>query len=56
MFIFMLIGMYNKKLILIAETIIEPKTRLTWPYGDKVPGVILQKFHYQFFVLNGNSS
>ena len=32
------LGMVIMSAILIAETIIEPKTRLTWPYGDKVPG------------------
>ena len=34
----MLIGMLIMSAILISETLIEPKTRLTWPYGDKVPG------------------
>jgi O-antigen ligase len=32
------IGMLIMSGILIAESIIEPKIRLTWPYGDVVPG------------------
>lgn len=32
------LGMLIMSGILIAESIIEPKTRLTWPYGDAVPG------------------
>ena len=35
--------------ILIAETIIEPKTRLTWPYGDLVPGGYIAKVSLPFF-------
>jgi len=38
MLLSMLIGMIIMSAILIAETIIEPKVRLTWPYGDLVPG------------------
>lgn len=38
MLLSILIGMLIMSAILISETIIEPKTRLTWPYGDKVPG------------------
>ena len=38
MLLSMLVGMIIMSAILIAETLIEPKTRLTWPYGDKVPG------------------
>ena len=38
MLLSMLIGMLIMSTILIAETFIEPKVRLTWPYGDKVPG------------------
>ena len=38
MLLSMLIGMLIMSAILIAETFIEPKVRLTWPYGDKVPG------------------
>lgn len=38
MLLSMLIGMLIMSAILIAETFIEPKTRLTWPYGDFIPG------------------
>ena len=38
MLLSILLGMIIMSGILIAETIIEPKTRLTWPYGDLVPG------------------
>ena len=38
MLLSILAGMIIMSAILIAETFIEPKTRLTWPYGDKVPG------------------
>ncbi len=38
MLLSMLIGMLIMSAILIAETFIEPKVRLTWPYGDLVPG------------------
>ena len=30
-------------LILLAENIYEPKERLSWPYGDLVPGSYLSK-------------
>ena len=45
----MLIGMLIMCSILIAETIIEPKTRLTWPYGDKVPGSYIGKVSLPLF-------
>ena len=35
--------------ILIAETLIEPKTRLTWPYGDLVPGGYIAKVSLPLF-------
>ena len=38
MLLSMFIGMIIMSAILIAETFIEPKDRLTWPYGDKIPG------------------
>lgn len=38
MLVSILFGMIIMSLILISETIIAPKTRLTWPYGDVVPG------------------
>lgn len=37
--------------ILIAETVIEPKTRLTWPYGDLVPGGYLAKVTLPLFCI-----
>ena len=37
--------------ILIAETIIEPKTRLTWPYGDLVPGGYISKVSLPLFCI-----
>jgi O-antigen ligase len=43
MLLSMLIGMLIMCIILISETIIEPKTRLTWPYGDTVPGSYLAR-------------
>ena len=30
--------------ILLTEYFIEPKYRLTWPYGDTIPGGYLAKF------------
>jgi hypothetical protein len=50
MLLAMLVGMLIMCSILIAETLIEPKTRLTWPYGDLVPGGYIAKFHYLCFV------
>ena len=50
MLLSMLIGMIIMSTILIAETIIEPKTRLTWPYGDKIPGIILVEYHCLCYV------
>ena len=38
MLLSMLLGMIIMSGILTAEAIIEPKTRLTWPYGDAIPG------------------
>ena len=35
MLIFIFIGMMLMNLILITELILEPKHRLTWPYGDQ---------------------
>ena len=43
MFVSILIGMLIMCLILMAEIIYEPKERLTWPYGDSVPGSYLTK-------------
>ena len=49
MLLTMLIGMLIMCGILIAETLIEPKTRLTWPYGDLVPGGYLAKVSLPLF-------
>ncbi len=49
MFISILVGMLLMCAILIAETIIEPKTRLTWPFGDLVPGSYISKFSLPVF-------
>ncbi len=49
MFLSILIGLIIMCLILIAETIIEPKIRLTWPYGDLVPGSYISKFSLPVF-------
>ena len=49
MLLSMLLGMLLMCSILIAETLIEPKTRLTWPYGDLVPGGYLAKVSLPLF-------
>ncbi|MDA9882290.1 O-antigen ligase family protein [Alphaproteobacteria bacterium] len=49
MLLAMLIGMLVMCGILIAETIIEPKMRLTWPYGDLVPGGYIAKVSLPLF-------
>ena len=49
MFLSILIGMLIMCGILIAETIIEPKIRLTWPYGDLVPGGYISKVSLPIF-------
>ena len=49
MLLSMLIGMLILCCILIAEIIIEPKTRLTWPYGDLVPGGYIGKVSLPLF-------
>ena len=43
MFVSIFIGMLIMCLILLAENIFEKKERLTWPYGDLVPGSYLAK-------------
>ena len=43
MLVSMLIGMIIMCGILITETLIEPKHRLSWPYGDEIPGSYLAK-------------
>lgn len=49
MLLSMLLGMLLMCGILIAETLIEPKTRLTWPYGDLVPGGYIAKVSLPLF-------
>ena len=49
MFIFIILGMIMMCVILISEAILEPKTRLTWPYGDLVPGGYIAKFSLPVF-------
>ena len=49
MLLSMMLGMIIMCMILFAETIIENKTRLTWPYGDTVPGGYLAKFSLPLF-------
>ncbi len=49
MLISMLLGMLIMSGILISESIIEPKTRLSWPYGDLVPGGYISKVSLPLF-------
>ncbi|MDB9915490.1 O-antigen ligase family protein [Alphaproteobacteria bacterium] len=49
MLISMFLGMIIMCFILITETIVEPKTRLTWPYGDLVPGSYAAKLSLPLF-------
>ena len=49
MLISILVGMLIMCIILITEAIIEPKTRLTWPYGDLVPGGYIVKVSLPLF-------
>ena len=49
MFLSILIGMLIMCAILIAETLIEPKRRLSWPYGDLVPGGYIAKVSLPVF-------
>ena len=49
MLLSMLIGMLIMCGILIAETLIEPKSRLSWPYGDLVPGGYIAKVSLPLF-------
>ena len=50
MFISIFIGMILMCLILILEILVEgPKERLTWPYGDLVPGSYLAKVSLPIF-------
>ena len=49
MFLSILLGMLIMCFILIAETLIEPKNRLSWPYGDLVPGGYIAKVSLPVF-------
>ena len=49
MLLSMLMGMIIMSGILIAETIVVPKVRLTWPYGDHVPGGYIAKVSLPLF-------
>ena len=49
MLLSIMFGMIIMCIILILETIIEPKTRLSWPYGDLVPGGYIAKFSLPLF-------
>ena len=49
MLLSMLIGLLIMSCILIAETLIEPKLRLTWPYDDLVPGSYISKVSLPLF-------
>ncbi len=49
MFLCILIGMLTMCMILIAETLVEPKSRLSWPYGDLVPGGYIAKVSLPVF-------
>ena len=49
MLLSMLLGLIIISAILISEVILEPKTRLTWPYDDKVPGGYLAKVSLPLF-------
>ena len=51
MLVSMLVGMLIMSGILISETIIEPKLRLTWPYDDLVPGAYVTKFSLPLFCI-----
>ena len=49
MFLSIMTGMLIMCAILIAETILEPKERLSWPYGDLVPGGYIAKVSLPVF-------
>ncbi len=44
-----MVGMLIMSLILTFELILEPKSRLIWPYGDKVPGNYLSKISFSLY-------
>jgi O-antigen ligase len=49
MLLSIMVGMIIMCMILFAEIIIDNKTRLTWPYGDTVPGGYIAKFSLPLF-------
>ncbi len=49
MLLSILVGMLIMCVILITEFLYEPKTRLTWPYGDLVPGGYIAKVSLPLF-------
>ena len=51
MLLSILSGLIIMCFILISETIIEPKLRLIWPYGDLVPGSYVSKFSLPIFCI-----
>ena len=44
MLIIIIIFMMIMSIILFSEILLEPKPRLSWPYGDLIPGSYLAKF------------
>mgnify|MGYP000725117481 CR=1 FL=1 len=51
MLISLLIGLIAMCLILACEVILEPKQRLTWPYGDLTPGGYISKVCMPIFII-----
>ena len=51
MLISLLIGLIAMCLILACEVISEPKQRLTWPYGDLIPGGYISKVGMPIFII-----
>lgn len=49
MMISLLMGMIIMSFILISEAFLYPKLRLTWPYGDLIPGSYLSKTSLPIF-------
>jgi O-antigen ligase len=51
MLISLLVGLIVMCLILAFEVILEPKPRLTWPYGDLIPGGYISKVCMPIFII-----
>ncbi len=49
MMISIIVGISTMSLILLAESFFYHKIRLTWPYGDLVPGTYIAKLGLSFF-------